>query len=247
MNVSSISGMRPTRGEAAYSAAKAAVIALTQSAALEYGPTLRVNCVSPGSHRHPVHRPVPRRSRRPVGYRAPDAAGPGGRRGRGGLGHRLPLLGGVLLHHRGQRPGRRRQPAAQLPGGGAARGPGGRAGGVAVSVRAVRGGAPGGRRRDDWPTWSRWTPTAAPRSRWSGWDSTGTGSSRATWGRGARCRTSGGTPGCRSLDRGRGPRRPGPRPLPGGPGRAEVVEGGAAPLLQRLAHVYLGPDVVFPG
>jgi len=48
VNVSSISGMRPTRGEAAYSAAKAAVIALTGSAALEYGPTLRVNCVSPG-------------------------------------------------------------------------------------------------------------------------------------------------------------------------------------------------------
>ena len=48
VNVSSVSGMRPTRGEAAYSAAKAAVIALTQSAALEYGPTLRVNCVSPG-------------------------------------------------------------------------------------------------------------------------------------------------------------------------------------------------------
>ncbi len=48
VNVSSVSGMRPTRGEAAYSAAKAAVIALTQSAALEYGPTIRVNCVSPG-------------------------------------------------------------------------------------------------------------------------------------------------------------------------------------------------------
>jgi PPOX class probable F420-dependent enzyme len=29
-------------------------------------------------------------------------------------------------------------------------------------------------------------------------------------------------------------------------GRAEVVEGGAAPLLQRLAHVYLGPDIRFP-
>ncbi len=29
-------------------------------------------------------------------------------------------------------------------------------------------------------------------------------------------------------------------------GTAEVIEGGAAPLLQRLAHVYLGPDVVFP-
>jgi PPOX class probable F420-dependent enzyme len=30
-------------------------------------------------------------------------------------------------------------------------------------------------------------------------------------------------------------------------GHAEVVDGGAAPLLQRLARVYLGPDVVFPG
>ena len=29
-------------------------------------------------------------------------------------------------------------------------------------------------------------------------------------------------------------------------GRAEVVPGGAAALLQRLARVYLGPEVVFP-
>ena len=29
-------------------------------------------------------------------------------------------------------------------------------------------------------------------------------------------------------------------------GRARVSEGGAAALLQRLAHVYMGPDVVFP-
>lgn len=29
-------------------------------------------------------------------------------------------------------------------------------------------------------------------------------------------------------------------------GRATVQEGGAAALLQELAHVYLGPDVVFP-
>jgi NAD(P)-dependent dehydrogenase (short-subunit alcohol dehydrogenase family) len=48
VNVASVSGIRPTRGEAAYSAAKAAVIALTSSAALEYGPSVRVNCVSPG-------------------------------------------------------------------------------------------------------------------------------------------------------------------------------------------------------
>lgn len=29
-------------------------------------------------------------------------------------------------------------------------------------------------------------------------------------------------------------------------GRARVQEGGAAKLLQQLAHVYLGPDAVFP-
>jgi NAD(P)-dependent dehydrogenase (short-subunit alcohol dehydrogenase family) len=48
VNMASVSGVRPTRGEAPYSAAKAAVIALTMSAALEYGPAIRVNCVSPG-------------------------------------------------------------------------------------------------------------------------------------------------------------------------------------------------------
>ena len=30
-------------------------------------------------------------------------------------------------------------------------------------------------------------------------------------------------------------------------GTARVTEGGAAELLQRLAHTYLGPDVIFPG
>ena len=30
-------------------------------------------------------------------------------------------------------------------------------------------------------------------------------------------------------------------------GRARLTEGGAADLLQRLARIYLGPDVVFPG
>jgi hypothetical protein len=29
-------------------------------------------------------------------------------------------------------------------------------------------------------------------------------------------------------------------------GRARIQEGGAPELLQRLAHAYLGPDVVFP-
>ena len=58
VNVASVSGMRPTRGEAAYSAAKAGVIALPSAAALEYGPTIRVNCVSPGVIDTPLTAPL---------------------------------------------------------------------------------------------------------------------------------------------------------------------------------------------
>lgn len=54
VNVASVSGVRPTRGEAPYAAAKAAVVALTRSAALEWAPEVRVNCVSPGF----VHTPL---------------------------------------------------------------------------------------------------------------------------------------------------------------------------------------------
>lgn len=55
VNVASVSGVRPTRGEAPYSAAKAAVVALTQAAGLELAPEIRVNCVSPGFVRTPLN------------------------------------------------------------------------------------------------------------------------------------------------------------------------------------------------
>ncbi len=55
VNVASVSGLRPTRGEAPYSAAKAAVVALTSAAALELAPEIRVNCVSPGFVRTPLN------------------------------------------------------------------------------------------------------------------------------------------------------------------------------------------------
>ena len=57
VSTASISGTRPAAGEAPYSAAKAGVIALTASAALEYGPDIRVNSVSPGMILTPMTEP----------------------------------------------------------------------------------------------------------------------------------------------------------------------------------------------
>jgi NAD(P)-dependent dehydrogenase (short-subunit alcohol dehydrogenase family) len=48
VNTASISGTRPSAGETPYAAAKAGVVALTASAALEYAPAVRVNAVAPG-------------------------------------------------------------------------------------------------------------------------------------------------------------------------------------------------------
>ena len=48
VNVAGTTASRPTRGEGPYAAAKAGVVALTRTAALEYAPAVRVNSVSPG-------------------------------------------------------------------------------------------------------------------------------------------------------------------------------------------------------
>jgi NAD(P)-dependent dehydrogenase (short-subunit alcohol dehydrogenase family) len=59
VNTSSISGVRPSPGEGPYAAAKAAVAALTQSAALEYGRHgIRVNAVAPGAVRSAMTTPL---------------------------------------------------------------------------------------------------------------------------------------------------------------------------------------------
>lgn len=54
VHVLSATAERPTSGESAYAAAKAGALSLTRSAALELGPAIRVNAVSPGVIRTPL-------------------------------------------------------------------------------------------------------------------------------------------------------------------------------------------------
>jgi len=48
INITSVSGMRPSPGTAAYGAAKAGLMSLVTSLAFEWGPKVRVNCLTAG-------------------------------------------------------------------------------------------------------------------------------------------------------------------------------------------------------
>ncbi len=48
VNIGSVSGIRPSPGTAAYGAAKAGLVSLTQSLAVEWAPKVRINCLTAG-------------------------------------------------------------------------------------------------------------------------------------------------------------------------------------------------------
>src|SRR5206468_9201608 len=48
VNIASVSALRPSPGTAAYGAAKAGLVNLTQTLAIEWAPKVRVNCVTAG-------------------------------------------------------------------------------------------------------------------------------------------------------------------------------------------------------
>lgn len=78
VTVASANATRPLPGEAPYSAAKAGVVNLTRTAAVEYAPTVRANCVSPGFVATPLTAPV---TERPELVAAAEAGTPLGRLG----------------------------------------------------------------------------------------------------------------------------------------------------------------------
>ena len=114
VNMASVSGVKPTRGEGPYSAAKAGVIALTMSAALEYGPDIRVNCVSPGFVRTPLNQMIADDPVHARDDRGGHAARPVRRPGGGRVGGGVPAVRRRLLPHRPE-PGDRRRLGARVP------------------------------------------------------------------------------------------------------------------------------------
>lgn len=73
VNVSSTAALTGSKGYAAYSASKAAVLALTRVAALEYAPKVRINAICPGGVSTPMNDDEPEAgssSSAPMGRRA---------------------------------------------------------------------------------------------------------------------------------------------------------------------------------
>ncbi len=112
INTASTLGLIGSEGYAAYGAAKAGLVLLTQQIAVEYGPSVRANVIAPGLDRHPT---VPQGARQdPRGGRVrrrveEEHPGPAPRHRGGRRSDRaVPRERHVLVHHR-RGPSRRRR------------------------------------------------------------------------------------------------------------------------------------------
>ena len=114
VNIASVAGLVPLRLQSAYVAAKAGVVNLTRSMALELGPQgILSNCVAPGSiltrgTRAPVLRPEGRPNRNRQEPALARAAGPAGHAGRNCPRRNLSRLARGQLHQRRRADRRRR-------------------------------------------------------------------------------------------------------------------------------------------
>ncbi len=116
VNHASVSGVRPTRFEGPYSAAKAGVISLTMDAALEYAPAIRVNCVSPGFIDTALTAGVLADPNLRAAVEDGHAARAGRERGRRRQRRRVPRVAARGVRDRPQPRGRRRVVPAELAG-----------------------------------------------------------------------------------------------------------------------------------
>ncbi len=115
VNIASVSGLRPSPGTAAYGAAKAGLLNLTQTLAVDYAPKVRVNAVERGPDPHrAVAPPLRRRGGHRRGRRDRPARAHGNARG-----HRerlpLPRLPPRRVRLRREPPGARRWRAPRVP------------------------------------------------------------------------------------------------------------------------------------
>ena len=98
INIASVSGIRPSPGTAAYGAAKAGLLSLTQSLAQEWGPDgVRVNAIIVGLMQTETGGRDLRRCRRAGrGGQIASVAAHGHRNGRGGRGAVAELQPGIV-------------------------------------------------------------------------------------------------------------------------------------------------------
>ena len=115
INIASVSGIRPSPNTAAYGAAKAGLLNLTQTLAVEFAPKVRVERDHGRARRHRAGAPLLRRRSRNRRRRRDDPARPHGRPERRRRRVPLPRLAARALRQRRQRRRPRRRRAPRLP------------------------------------------------------------------------------------------------------------------------------------